>query len=200
MSRLPLGSKRLVMAAAAVVALVGAGVAVAAGFGAFNESSSFYGISAAQHRTTAADELDAAVAASFAPDLRRDAGVVRFVRQLGDGVRIYAVATSGGRLCSIAERLPGPHRVRGKPTEIACNMQLSQKRPTAYASFYGSGEWAPISWGFALDNVTAVSFKAGGRETTVPVRHNVWAYHGIPAGAVPLTVHFTDGRTATATR
>jgi hypothetical protein len=193
---LPLEAKRLIATAVAVAALVGAGLAVAAGMGAFNESNGFDGISAAQHHPTRADKLDPAVAATFAPDLRRDGGIVRFVRQLGDGVRIYAVATARGELCSIAERLPGPHTVKGKPTEIACNMQLSQKRPTVYTSFYGSGKWAPISWGFALDKVTAVSFTAGGRKVTVPVEHNVWAYRGIPARTVPLTVHFTDGSTA----
>jgi hypothetical protein len=186
------------MAAVAVAALAGAGVAVAAGFGAFNQRTPFDGISSAQHRPSAADKLDPAVAATFAPNLRRDAGRVRFMRQLADGVRIYAVATAQGGLCSIAERLPGPHTVTGKPTEMACNMGLTQRRPTTLTSFYGSGAWAPISWGFALDNVTAVSFTADGREVTVPVKHNVWAYHGIPTGAVPLTVHLTDGSTAKA--
>ena len=123
---MPLRSKRLIVAAVAVAALAGAGIAIAAGFGAFNESNPFHGISAAQHPPTAADKLDPAVAATFAEDLRRDAGIVRFVSQLGDGVRIYAVATAGGGLCSIAERLPGPHRVKGKPTEIACGQQLTR--------------------------------------------------------------------------
>jgi hypothetical protein len=86
--------------------------------------------------------------------------------------------------------------VTGKPTEIACNLRPTEKRPTAFATFYGSGAWAPISWGFALDSVTAVSFTAGGRKVTVPVKHNVWAYHGIPTGTVPLTVHYNDGSTA----
>jgi hypothetical protein len=58
MSGLPLRSKRLAMAAVGVAALAGVGVAVAAGFGAFNESSPFNGIGAAQHRSTAADKLD----------------------------------------------------------------------------------------------------------------------------------------------
>ncbi|HEY2209740.1 MAG TPA: hypothetical protein VGH26_10685 [Gaiellaceae bacterium] len=185
------------LVAVAVAALAGAGVGIAAGFGAFDESSPFDGISAAQHPPTAADKLDPAVAASFAPDLRRDAGIVRFVTQLGDGVRIYAVATAGGGLCSIAERLPGPHTVKGKPTEIACGTRLTQKRPTTLTSFLATGERPPFSWGIALDNVTAVSFTAGGQEVTVPLKDNVWAYHGKKdlIGAVPLTVHFTDGST-----
>ena len=61
----------------------------------------------------------------------------------------------------------------------------------------GNRERAAFSWGIALDNVTAVSFIAGGQEVTVPVKNNVWAYHGKKdlIGAVPLTVHFTDGST-----
>jgi hypothetical protein len=41
---------------------------------------------------------------------------------------------------------------------------------------------------------------AGGQEVTVPVKDNVWAYQGKKdlIGAVPLTVHFTDGSTAKA--
>ena len=178
----------------AVAALAGAGVAIAAGFGAFN------GISAAQHPPTAADKLDPAVAATFAPDLRRDAGAVRFVTQLRDGVRIYAVATAGGGLCSIAERLPGPHTVKGKPTEIACGTRLTHERPTTLSSFLATGARPPFSWGIALNNVTAVSFMAGGQEVSVPVKDNVWAYQGRKdlIGAAPLTVHFTDGSTAKA--
>lgn len=74
MSGPPLASKRSIVAAGALAALAGASVAIAAGFGAFDGSSPFTGISAAQHRLTAADRLDPAVAASFAPDLRRDGG------------------------------------------------------------------------------------------------------------------------------
>ena len=195
-----MGSKRLIVAAVAVAALAGAAVAIAAGFGAFTESSPFDGISAAQHRPTAADKLDPAVAATFAPDLRRDAGAVRFVTQLRDGVRIYAVATAGGGLCSIAERLPGPHTVKGKPTEIACGTRLTHERPTTLSSFLATGARPPFSWGIALNNVTAVSFMAGGQEVSVPVKDNVWAYQGRKdlIGAAPLTVHFTDGSTAKA--
>ena len=200
MSGLPVGSKRLMVAAVAVAALAGACVAVAAAFGAFNGSDPFAGISAAEQRPTAADRLDAAVAASVAVDLRRDPGVVRFLTQLGDGTRIYAVARADGQLCSIAESLPGlagPDKEKGKPTEIACNMQLSQKRPTTFASFGATRSGQPFSWGLALDSVTAVSFMAGGQKVTVPVKNNVWAYEGDSSGLNSLTAHFADGSTRT---
>jgi hypothetical protein len=181
----------LLVAAVAVAALVGAGVAIAAGFGAFD------GIGAAQHPPTAADKLDPAVAASLAANnpmgLQLDSA--RFVTQLADGVRIYAVATKDGELCAVAERLPN-NDGRDDASALGCGSALSRSQPTTAESFQANESTPPISWGIALDGVSAVSFTAGGQEVTVPVENNVWAYEGRGLGAVfPLTVHFRDGST-----
>jgi hypothetical protein len=125
---------------------------------------------------------------------------VRFLTQLRDGVRIYAVAITGGGLCSIGESLPGPtgpSKEKGKPTEIACNMQLTQKRPTTFASFGATWSGRPFIWGLALDSVTAVSFMAGGRTVTLPVKNNVWAYGGGNWVPTSITVHLANGSTRT---
>ena len=54
-----------------------------------------------------------------------------------------------------------------------------------------------MSWGVALDAVTAVSFTAGARVTTVPVKHNAWVYEGRYMADRNLTVLFKNGRTET---
>lgn len=191
----PTGRRRwrpVLVAAVVVAALVGVGVAIAAGFGAFN------GISAAQHPPTSADKLDPAAAASIAADnpLGLEADSARFVTQLADGVRIYAVATTTGELCALAERLPNNN---GKNDAVAtgCGSPLAQSQPTTAASFQANEATPPISYGIALDSVAAVSFMAGGREVTVPVKNNVWAYEGENSAIGSLTVHFNDGSTET---
>ena len=178
------------MAAVVVAALVGAGVAIAAGFGAFN------GISAAQHAPAAADKLDPTVAASLGADnpLGLDADSARFVTQLADGVRIYAVATKTGELCALAWRLPN-NNGKNNTAAMGCGSPLTQSQPTTAASFQTNQATPPISYGIALDSVTAVSFMAGGQEVTIPVKNNVWAYEGNNSAIDSLTVHFNDGRT-----
>jgi hypothetical protein len=183
----------VLVAAVVVAALAGVGVAIAAGFGAFD------GISAAQHAPTAADKLDPAVAASIAANdnpLGLEADSARFVTQLADGVRIYAVATKTGELCALAERLQNNN---GKNDAVAmgCGSPLTQSQPTTAASFQANEATPPISYGIALDSVTAVSFMAGGKEVTVPVKNNVWAYEGHNSAIGSLTVHFHDGSTET---
>jgi hypothetical protein len=185
--------RRVVVAAVAAVALVGAGVAIAAGFGAFN------GISAAQHPPTTADKLDPAVAASMAANgnpLGLDADSARFVTQLPDGVRIYAVATKTGELCALAERLPNNNGKNDAAT-TTCQSPLSQSQPTTATSFQPNEQAPVITWGIALDSVTAVSFTAGGQEVRVPVTNNVWAYEGDNSAIGSLTVHFKDGSSET---
>jgi hypothetical protein len=185
--------RSVLVAAVAVAALVGAGVAIAAGFGAFN------GISAAQHPPTPADTLDPAVAASIAANdnpLGLEADSARFVTQLAGGIRIYAVATKTGELCALAERLPN-NNGKNDAAATGCSSPLTQSQPTTIASFQANEATPPISYGIALDSVTAVSFMAGGQEVTVPVKNNVWAYEGDNSAISSLTVHFNDGRTET---
>src|SRR5216683_1716770 len=185
---------RPVLVAAVVVAvLAGVGVAIAAGFGAFD------GISAAQHAPTAADKLDPAVAASIAANdnpLGLEADSARFVTQLADGVRIYAVATKTGALCALAERLQN-NNGKNDAAAMGCGSPLTQSQPTTAASFQANEATPPISYGIALDSVTAVSFMAGGQEVTVPVKNNVWAYEGDNSAIGSLTVHLNDGTTET---
>ena len=185
---------RPVLVAAVVVAvLAGVGVAIAAGFGAFD------GISAAQHAPTAGDKLDPAVAASIAANdnpLGLEADSARFVTQLADGVRIYAVATKTGELCALAERLQN-NNGKNDAAAMGCGSPLTQSQPATAASFQANEATPPISYGIALDSVTAVSFMAGGQEVTVPVKNNVWAYEGDNSAIGSLTVHFHDGSTET---
>jgi len=182
---------RLVFGVAiAVAALAGAGIAIAVGFGAFN------GISAAQHPPTAADKLDPSAAALVARDQQLEADSVRFVTQLADGVRIYAVATTTGGLCALAERLPNNNGNKNAAA-MGCGSPLTQTQPTTIAGFQANESTPTISYGIALDNVAAVSFVAAGQEVTVPVKDNVWAYEGDNSSINSLTVQFKDGSTKT---
>jgi hypothetical protein len=184
--------RRVVVAAVIAAALVGAGVAIAAGFGAFN------GISAAQHPPTAADKLDPAVAASLADDksLGLEPDSARFVTQLADGVRIYAVAATDGHLCAVAERLPN-NNGKNDASTTTCRLPLTESQPTTATSFQPNEQAPVITWGIALDSVTAVSFTAGGQGVTVPVTNNVWAYEGDNPAFGSVVVHFDDGSTDT---
>lgn len=187
----------VLVTAVAVAALVGVGVAIAAGFGAFN------GISAAQHPQTRADRIDpkllaeinaANYARSAAEQLLPDSA--RLVKRLSDGVRIYAVATKDGQLCALAEGLPN-NNGKNDAAAMGCGSPLTQSQPSTAGTF-GRSESAPaISFGIALDSVAAVSFMAGGREVTVPVNNNVWAYEGAAPTHGTLTAHFRDGSTET---
>ncbi len=193
----------ILVAAVVVAALVGVGVAIAAGFGAFD------GISAAQHPATAADKLDPALVAAI--DAENSAGggpagvagrllpdSARLVGELADGARIYAVATSDGQLCVLAERLPASNATTAEgAAAMGCGSPLTQSQPATIASFRANQDTPPISWGIALDSVRAVSFMASGQEVTVPVKNNVWVYQGDNSGLDTLTVHFNNGSTET---
>ena len=189
----------VLVTAVAVAALVGAGVAIAAGFGAFN------GISVAQHPQTPADRIDPKLLDEInaANSARGAAGQLlpdsaRLVKQLSDGARIYAVATKDGQLCALAAGLPGGNTGKGGASALGCGSPLTQSQPTTAASFKANGQTPTISWGIALDSVTAVSFMSGGQQVTVPVVNNVWAYQGDNRGVLdPLTAHFADGHTET---
>jgi hypothetical protein len=199
----------VLVTAAVVAALVGVGVAIAAGIGAFR------GIKAAQHPRTAADRLDPAVIASIVRHNKKMAQLThsrrgllepdtsRLVRQLPNGARVYAVAATGDELCVVLERLPrlGPNTKPGGYAE-GCTSPLTQKVPTTVESFRAfkgpHGESPALSWGITLNGAISISFPAGRHEITVPVKHNVWVYQGKYSAAVPgLTVHFKDGHTAT---
>lgn len=200
----------VLIAAVAVAALVGVGVAIAAGIGAF------HGIKAAQHPRTAEDRLDPSVVASIRSlnkQQRRlthsrlgllEPDTSRLVRELPNGARVYAVAATGDELCVVMERMPrfANNMRRGGYTE-GCSSPLTQKVPTTLESFRAfkgpHGESPALSWGITLDGATSVSFPANRHLTvTVPVKDNVWVYQGRWSAAVRgFTVHFKNGHTET---
>jgi hypothetical protein len=183
------GRWRLILVASvAVAALVGVGVAIAAGFGAFN------GISAAQHPQTSADRLDPK---DLPPDCNSGSPVAaedrfchlilnsaRLVTTLPGGGKLWVVTDTHGDLCVILQDGGG-----------SCGTALTQSQPTTIESFKANDQTPAISWGITLDNVTAVSFPAGGQEVMLPVRNNVWFYEGDNSGLGSMTIHFNDGST-----
>lgn len=117
----------------------------------------------------------------------------RLVRQLPSGMRFYTIATSAGGLCLANVYPPGGSNAKGG---WECGDSLSQSRPITIGSQRPNRSVPPISFGLAIDGVTAVSFTAGGAETTVPVKGNVWAYEG-QANLRSVTVHWADGSAKT---
>lgn len=185
-----------VASAAAVLALVLAGAAYAAGF------NPFAGISAADHPATSNDSLPAWMVADIAEfnstveqvghgHLLPDSA--RFVRQLPSGMRFYTIATSVGGLCLANVYPPGSSNAKGG---LGCGDSLSQSQPITIGSEQPNPATPPVSYGLAMDGVTAISFMVGGTETTVPVTDNVWAYEG-SADLTSVTVHWENGSTQT---
>jgi hypothetical protein len=179
--------------AALVLAFVGA--AYAAGFNPFT------GISAANHPATPSDALPEFLTAHIAefssamehmghghllPD------TARFITELPSGMRFYTIATSAGGLCLANVDPPGSNAQGG----FGCGDSLNQSRPITIGSERANPATPPVSYGLAMDGVTAVSFTAGGAETTVPVTDNVWAYEG-QADLTSVTVHWENGSTQT---
>jgi hypothetical protein len=105
-------------------------------------------------------------------------------------MRFYTIATSAGGLCLAKVDPPGAQGGLG------CGDSLNQSRPITIASEQVNHSTPRVSFGLALDGVTAVSFTAGGAETTVPVKDNVWAYEG-QANLRSITVHWENGSTQT---
>jgi hypothetical protein len=178
--------------AAAALALVLAGAAYAAGLNPFT------GISAADHPATPNDSLPAFLTADIAEfnstyeqmghgHLLPDSA--RFVRQLPSGMRFYTIATSVGGLCLANVYPRGSSNAKGG---YGCGDSLSESQPITIGSEQPNPATPPISYGLAMDGVTAVSFMAGGVETTVPVKDNVWAYEG-QANLDSVIVRWADG-------
>lgn len=199
--------KPVLVTAILAAALAGAGVAVAAGLGAFN------GLSAAQHPRTAADTLGRKTRVDVAkvnawsakiekraraydaahglpappkperilPDSTRLLGRLP-VRGLGN---VYAAADNFGNLCIVAEG-----------GGAACTPPLGQSRPAiTFEIPWQPGVWEPVGYGVVIDGITAVSFTYHGREVTVPVKDNLWHYVGSNSAGASLTLHLADGTT-----
>jgi hypothetical protein len=201
------GLRRLrpvLVAAAAVVALAVAGVGIAAGFGAFDN------LSAAQHPQTSADLLNPQTAAGFeqlgcgaghvGPDgtfvpYACDPGSSRLLSTLPDGDKLYVLQDTAGQLCVY---------LQGTGLSECGNNGLDAAHPVMETGEDSASESLLV--GVAMDGVTSVSFTVGGREVTVPVEDNAWAYEGpgVPYenGGSPfatcITAHFADGSTVPA--
>ena len=185
-----------VVSAAAVLAVVVVGTAYAAGF------NPFAGISAANHPATPSDRLPAfltARLAEFSSTMEKMGHghlllkSARSITELPSGMRFYTIATSAGGLCLATVNHPGANAKGGG---LECGDSLSRSRPITIASEQVNHSTPRVSYGLALDGVTAVSFRAGGAERTVAVKDNVWAYEG-QANLRAITVHWDNGSTQT---
>lgn len=186
---------RLAWLAAALV-LVFVGAAYAAGF------NPFPGISAADHPATPSDALPPFLTAHIAEfnsameqmghgQLLPD--TARLITELPSGMRFYTIATSARGLCLATV----DHAIsKAKGGGLECGDSLSRRRPITIASEQVNHSTPRVSYGLAVDGVTAVSFRASGAETTVPVKDNVWAYEG-QANLRAITVHWENGSTQT---
>jgi hypothetical protein len=140
-------------------------------------------IAAAQHPRTRADRLDPSLLATPGPALLEPRSS-RLLRRLPHGERVFAVAGMRGETCAVVE----------PASELGCS-RLTRDVPTTIVSFKANPASPTVSFGVALDGITAVSWSAGKQgEVTVPVRHNAWVHLG-NASFVHFTVHFADGRT-----
>lgn len=183
----------VLVVAAVILALALTGVAIADGLGAFD------GIGAAQHPQTGADVIDPATLAYMEgrdcpgvcmPSLRPVLDTFRVVGWLPSGQNIYVFSTRARDLCYV---VGPPH------PEWDCEDPLTAAHPST-VFVYAADPGALTTLGIALDGVTAVSFRAGGHDVTVPVKDNVWVYPGAHPDAMgSLTVHFTDGKTVVQT-
>lgn len=181
-----------VMAALAALALVVVGVAYAAGVGPFA------GISAADHLASPGDAIPGALAAGIAEasasmeQMGQGHLIVdssRLVSELPNGMRFYTIATSKGDLC-LADVEPAG------TSGLSCGGSLSESRPITIGSEKIGPATPQVSYGLAIDGVVSVSFAAGGTETTVHVKDNIWVYVG-DANLRQITVQWADGHTQT---
>lgn len=183
--------RRLLVVAVALAVLAGTGVAIAAGFGAFN------GISAAQNTPTGTDVLPPALLAQIeqmnaqdpsAPQLLP--GTARVLGTMPDGSKVYGLTDTRGDLCLIG-------------AVGTCGPPLSEKQPITFSAANDAPTTGStfIAEGVAIDGVTSVSFTVtpgGGQEVTVPVERNVWIYkepdsHGVNGHCI--IAHLADGST-----
>lgn len=186
----------------AAAAVAGAGVAIAAGFGAFDS------IGAAQHPQGPADKLDAALVAQIERENAELASSptgqatgqmlldsTRFIRRLASGERVYALTTTTNELCVLIVGRPGSNM----SSAVGCGDPLNQDEPTTVGGVRPNPATPPLTYGIAIDAVVSVTFMAAGAEATVPVKNNVWAYEGPSSALESLTVHYANGSTQTLT-
>jgi hypothetical protein len=113
----------------------------------------------------------------------------------GPGPATFVFPSSEGYLCVATTAV----------ASVSCGDRLSRTEPvtelmsTSGPAYWGAPNDGPtVLAGVALDGVASISFRDGTRRVTVPVRHNVYVWHGrYPryAGPPKLAVTFRDGST-----
>jgi hypothetical protein len=195
---------------------VAAGIAFASGTNPFSSIAAFAGIGAADHARGPSDVVTGPQIARMVRNYNRLEALMsrhtgtppahllpdtaRLIGSLPSGLRLYVVGTTNNELCEITV-LATP-KTKGMRT-LSCSNPLSQRAPTTIGSQdlikNGPDATPPLTYGVARNGVTAVTFMAHGRETTIPVVHNVWAYEGTNSALKSITLHYADGRTETIT-
>ena len=188
----------LVIAGVAVVAAVASGLAVAARLGAFD------GLSAAEHPRTGADKLDAKTLAQlrddcpsggdasfYKPFCHLELDSTRLIGHLATMGNVYVVTDTRGDLCTLWEAGAG-----------SCGPPLSKSQPISFAAFNRAPTVGStfVATGLAIDGVTSVSFRVGGKAVTAPVKDNVWVYEEPNSHAMTgscIVAHLADGSTVT---
>ncbi len=194
--------RQTIVAGLVAVVLVATGVAVAAGL------NPFAGIRAADHSQTPQDIIDPAVLAriqahqqkaySSGSRLLSRLGMIlpttsRLVGQATSGIRIYVATTTTNDLCVI---LIHAHNGRLRAS-VAYTAPLTEAHPTTLESFVDQAQTPPITFGVAQNGITSVSFRAHGKQQTVPVTHNVWFYEGQSNILNSITLHYANGTSKT---
>jgi hypothetical protein len=186
--------RRVLIIGFLVAALLATGVAIAAGL------DPFAGIGAADRAQGPRDVLDPAIVARIdsrallpeAGRLRLDSS--RFLGRLTGDRSLYLATTTKDQLTLIVTHHGELEVVAGLPP-------LPQRAPVTRGAMDrdGPGGRPPLSFGIAQDGISAVSFRAHGREQTVRVKHNVWFYEGRSNVLGSITIHYADGHTKTLT-
>ncbi|MBA2517865.1 MAG: hypothetical protein H0V22_11250 [Solirubrobacterales bacterium] len=117
-------------------------------------------------------------------------GEARVLPRTVDGKHVYVLPTDNGALCVLVEA----------DTEV-CGPPLSAARPASVTTLDsdGPGGAGATVIGVAMDGVTTISLTVNGAQIAVPVRENLFVFHG--SSAMTLgdfsrpTASFADGRT-----
>ena len=178
--------------------LLAAGVAIADGV------NPFAGIGAADHAQRSQDVLPPAAVAAIERSNMRVATIgngshllpatARLLDTLRSGTRIYVISTTTDELCVLIY-------VDQADFAYGCGAPLTQTEPTTIGEIdkvkNGPHATSPLTYGVAKNGINAVSFRADGHRTTVPVRNNVWVYEGQNGALRSLTVHYANGTSRT---
>jgi hypothetical protein len=198
-------SRLHLVAAVLVVTLTGAGLGIAAALGAFNSGvSPFNEIGAAQHVQAGANVLSAAAEEQIkqwnAQNARAAAsrpGVDEVQRLLPDTARVIGKMPNGSPIFVLTDT--HGETCLGGGLSGGCGSPLNRSdpliigavdAPTIGHTYYAGG--------LVLDGVTSVSFRAWGKDVTVPVKHNVYIDekpHSTATLVDCITAHFADGST-----